>query len=219
MDLKELFGREPTKLEEQVVDSGNPAAIVALMKGQLENAAAASTPGGIEAQEAAGQKTLVASQLFPKKLGYKETWSQYEALGFKIIEPSDEIFDVVEFPEGWTREATDHNMWSKVLDEKGRKRVSVFYKAAFYDRSASAHLVRRYTVSVEYSYANNWQTSEQQAVIKDGNTIVKRVGRTVSRERAGEEYFNLVSKYETEANELADELYPDHRDPLAYWND
>lgn len=43
-----------------------PAAIVAALAGDTSNALAAMTPGGIEAQEAAGQRALVASTTLPK---------------------------------------------------------------------------------------------------------------------------------------------------------
>ena len=44
-------------------------------------------------------------------------------------------------PQGWTRRATDHDMHSEILDEAGKIRISVFYKAAFYDRRAHAELI------------------------------------------------------------------------------
>ena len=46
----------------------NPAALAAASRGDLANALIASTPGGIERQEAAGQRTLVESAMLPKEI-------------------------------------------------------------------------------------------------------------------------------------------------------
>jgi hypothetical protein len=46
-------------------------------------------------------------------------------------------------PAPWVRGKkvySDHDMWSYIEDERGIKRVAIFYKAAFYDRSAYMHL-------------------------------------------------------------------------------
>ena len=40
-------------------------------------------------------------------------------------------------------------MWSHIVDAEGRKRVAVFYKAAFYDRRADMRLEPRYTIDYE----------------------------------------------------------------------
>ena len=114
----------------------NPAALSALVNGNITNAIVASTPGGIEAQEKAGQLALVASTDMPKELDR----AAFEALGFTFGEPVDELFVTATLPPGWKRQATDHSMWSKIVDEQGRERVAIFYKAAFYDRRAHARI-------------------------------------------------------------------------------
>lgn len=116
-----------------------PAALAAAAAGDLPNAIAAMTPGGIEAQEAAGQKKLVTNELLPVD-GIKEV---AEKLGFtydpKIV---DSIFVQAKLPAGWKKVAhEDHSMWSDLVDEKGVKRASIFFKAAFYDYKAHIQLV------------------------------------------------------------------------------
>jgi hypothetical protein len=115
-----------------------PAALSALGKGDLGNFVAAATPGGIEAQEAAGQKALVNSELLPID-GLDEV---AEKLGITYVRTEvDGIFYKAQLPAGWTKKAApDHSMWSHIYDEKGVKRASIFYKAAFYDRSAHISL-------------------------------------------------------------------------------
>ncbi len=115
----------------------NPAALSALMRGDVENAIVAQTPGGIELQEAAGQAALVGTRdLLPRDCPRE----QLEALGFVFGEDADDLFVNVTLPKGWRKKATDHSMWSDLLDDKGVKRGSIFYKAAFYDRSAFLRL-------------------------------------------------------------------------------
>lgn len=93
----------------------------------------------ITGMEADGQRQLVASEQMPTDAPTE----QLEALGFTFGPPDehDPMFRPATLPEGWTRQGSDHAMWSYILDEQGRKRVSIFYKAAFYDRSAHANVV------------------------------------------------------------------------------
>lgn len=87
----------------------------------------------IELSEAAGQSQMVESEVIPT-----DGADALTELGFKLGEviQDDPIFRACELPEGWRREGSDHSMWSYIVDENGFRRVAVFYKAAFYDRSA-----------------------------------------------------------------------------------
>lgn len=103
--------------------------------------------GGIEGQEQRGQSQLVKSTLLPTNRGRRylsdDDTEKMMELGFTFGEPleSDPLFCEATLPEGWTKEGSDHAMWSYVLDERGIKRVAVFYKAAFYDRDAFMRLI------------------------------------------------------------------------------
>lgn len=92
----------------------------------------------IEDMEARGQQQLVHSDLLPTDLGLDGDKAKFEALGFTFgdVVADDPLFQHATLPDGWTRQASDHAMMSHLLDERGVKRVSVFYKAAFYDRKA-----------------------------------------------------------------------------------
>lgn len=97
-------------------------------------------PDEIERSEAQGQREFVASDTLPIDLKDKES---FESLGFvfgKVVE-NDPLFQYVTLPKGWKKQSTDHSMWSKIVDQDGNERVSIFYKAAFYDRRAFASLV------------------------------------------------------------------------------
>lgn len=110
--------------------------------------------GYVEAQEARGQRELVESTDLPTDTG--GTDEQFLALGFTFGKPArrDPLFRPATLPHGWRREASDHAMWSHVLDEKGRKRVGIFYKAAFYDRRADMHIVGPCAVFSELIYGD-----------------------------------------------------------------
>ncbi len=108
----------------------------------LENLMTASEPGGIERQEKQGQTEFVNSELLPVEInsGNKATLEKY---GVVFGEPlkDDPLFCEALLPDGWGKKTTDHSMWSELYDDKGIKRASIFYKAAFYDRKAHLDIV------------------------------------------------------------------------------
>lgn len=94
--------------------------------------------GYITGMEAAGQRQVVTSTKLPT-----EGSEGLVALGFTLgeVDPRDPLFREVTLPPGWSKQATDHSMHSDVVDQHGRARVGVFYKAAFYDRRADCHVI------------------------------------------------------------------------------
>jgi hypothetical protein len=107
-------------------------------------ALAFGSTGRVEAQEDQGQRELVASDTLPSELsGGEESWTKLRSLGFVVGElvSSDPMFRYIQLPAGWKKKGGDHDMWSSVVDETGKERLSVFYKAAFYDRSAFMRIV------------------------------------------------------------------------------
>jgi hypothetical protein len=63
----------------------------------------------------------------------------------------DRLLIPVLLPVGWDVRATNHYMWSDLIDPSGNKRGSVGYKGAFWDRWATFYFVRRYILRHEYS--------------------------------------------------------------------
>lgn len=101
----------------------------------------------ITGMEAAGQTELVNSESLPTDVSEKDR-AIMERWGFCFGEPfkDDPLFMPASLPVGWRKIASDHDMWSYVVDELGRERVGVFYKAAFYDRKANMGLERRFDI-------------------------------------------------------------------------
>lgn len=189
----------------------NPAALAAAAKGDLANAIVASTPGGIEAQEKRGQTALVNSTNMPKEMSPSR--EAFEKLGFVFGDAVDDLFLKATLPAGWTRAATDHSMHSDILDEKGRKRVGVFYKAAFYDRSADAHLVARFRVERKYPKDDVRVTGDTvlPTIITDGGIEIHCVGECSRRD------YDSVDRLDNEARKWLDENRHGWRDPVESW--
>jgi hypothetical protein len=88
--------------------------------------------GMIERQEKQGQDAIIASATLPKK----GEWEPLLLAGVKKGAEVDDLFVQATLPKGWSKERSDHSMWSYLKDDRGLVRASVFYKAAFYDRDA-----------------------------------------------------------------------------------
>jgi len=164
-----------------------------------------ATPGGIEASEKRGQTELVNSTNIPIEMHPGR--EAFEAVGFTFGDAVDELFVSATLPVGWTREATGHSMHSNILDDNGRVRVSVFYKAAFYDRRANCHLVQRYKID---SYAE--LPDDRCAVsVMDGGKELRRFGDYKLHD------YKAAKPLEEQAKTWLDEAFPNAADPTAYW--
>ncbi len=186
-----------------------PAAFRAMADGDIDNFVAAITPGGIESQEKAGQTKFVSEDVLPKDCPKKDL----EKLGFKFLKNVDDIFVNVVMPAGWKKVPTDHSMWSDLIDDKGRKRASIFYKAAFYDRSAHMRLNRRFNVSKNYNLKDN----ELQFQVTDCESVVFQTEIIKTTTKYDETYNKIESTLRKEAANWLLSRYPDSDDVLAYW--
>ena len=206
----------------------SPAALGALMNGKFENFMTASTPGGIEAQEAAGQADTIKSN----KIACKAPWGQLKALGFKKLDEGDGVLCNAEFPEGWEMRATEHSMNSDLFDDKGRKRGSMFYKAAFYDRSASLYLSPRFAYGYdpedhyksEITYQERKVSPHRGEVVDNstGEIIFSTEWKSFTQPEDGswnQEASDYEDKIKRELKEWLNKNYPDWENPTAYWED
>lgn len=206
----------------------NMAAKVALDKGDIDNAITAMTPGGIEAQEAAGQTSFVNNSTLPiNSNGGKPA---LEAFGIIYKTPVDDLFVNVELPAGWKKQKTDHSMSTDLLDENGIRRASIFYKAAFYDRDASISVLSRYVARVEPigGYSSDSRNNRvYYAYIKDnktGNIIWESdpLRPEPNSKEDREDWLKWIGKRDDELSQLVrnqlEERYPDYKNPAAYWD-
>lgn len=206
----------------------------------------------IENQERRGQAEVVRAQRLPSKLNYHSvpneislkgisddmdyqtrrkisyanieayTKEQYEKIGIKVINVHDDLFLDVELPEGWEIKATDHSMWNEVRDEKGRVRMTFFYKAAFYDRDAFANLQTRFHLDVTHVADPNsdyeiWKASDLQGTVKDGDTIIYCT-HTVPATGDYTKEDAIKKALWKDLEEFMNSNYPDYKNVFAYWD-
>lgn len=178
----------------------------------------------IRATEAAGQRAFVASDTLPIKFN-SGTKQELEAMGVRFaprdsVEPNA-LFIGVMLPEGWRKVPTPHSMWSKLLDDKGRERASIFYKAAFYDRDAFINVSRRFNISpymtcdAEGRQVKDGEHTHLATVVLDCETVIHVAGvRPEVREsdRAVREAHHEI------ALAWLKEHYPDWESNTAYWD-
>jgi len=172
-----------------------------------------STGQAIENQEKQGQKDACRTQALPIKgtLDKRETW---EAMGFVFGSQADDLFVSVTMPDGWELKPTSHSMWSDLLDDKGSKRASMFYKAAFYDRDATISLCARFTI-------NQYDSDRDNLVrisVYDGDALKQEPIHVIETECDDPKTrWKVRDKLTQQAKDWLNETYPDWANPLAYW--
>ena len=166
----------------------------------------------IERQQAQGQRSLVQSETLPVDIidGKKE---DLEKSGIKFLGevPGDKLFQFVELPEGWKKQATNHSMWSKLFDDRGRERASIFYKDAFYDRAAHLSIKRRYNVQTDSE-----GHEKRYGICLDDRTEIHRTETIVCDEEMLP--FDAREKAKQLAEAWLSDNYPNWRDWSAYWD-
>lgn len=173
----------------------------------------------IEHMEAEGQQKAVNNIMLAKNMRpSRESW---ERLGFTFLDiPDDDVLCKASLPEGWRIEATEHSMWNNIIDEKGRTRGSMFYKAAFYDRNAHMDLSCRYGVRSDY-IDDDCTTTEIYFGNKDEKIFVAgqvHMPKDATKEVRFANYEKEEKLYEL-AKQFGNENYPNWLDASAYWDD
>lgn len=198
--------------------SMTPAAMTAMLNGDVPNFLAATTPGGIERQEAAGQAAMAkAADCLPLDINYPRGILRSkitEELGITFGKTVDKVFIEATFPEGWKIVPTTHAMWSDLVDAQGRKRAAIFFKAAFYDYNAHISFECRYVVDSYVEVVVDGVTMRKVQVIDKAKNIALWASDT-----AGQRDFKAQDKNREEAAAWLDAQFPKHDDPFAYWND
>lgn len=206
------------------------AMLAALEKGDADNFIVAATPGGIEAQERRGQQEFVnASKLPIEGTSNPKDRANFEALGIVFGEQSDDLFVNVTLPDGWRIEATENSRYSNLLDAQGRIRAGIFYKAAFYDRSAHVSLYRRFGYGTQPvgGCENSKAEKRFEGYVKDCATgKILYLTPPTRPQPPNKPQADLLAWYNNEGDALAEtakawlvEYYPDYENVLAYWDE
>lgn len=170
--------------------------------------------------ERRGQTRAVYTETLPKDMRGVSR-AQLEAAGFTFGEDVDDLFVWCVLPEGWKKERTDHNMWSKLVDPNGIERGSIFYKAAFYDRDAFLSMTGRFTIkqidlNADGTESDNPFRADMVAfAVRDSlKNEITRVGDPV-----GYEDWTGQDRASAETRAFLVAHRPDWENPLAYWDD
>lgn len=190
------------------------------------------TSSYIEGMEKEGQNQLAKSTTIPSRL-MDCTEDQLRSLGFELgpkptKREEDQLFRPALLPKGWKIAPTDHSMWSDLIDNQGRVRGSIFYKAAFYDREAFMSLKVRVYCTEDYDARNDGGTIRMHVIARMPGKVEK-VFHVIEhetkfpdhREARGSDhpYFRAVDETRKRASEWLAANFPKHGDPLAYWDD
>ena len=136
------------------------ASFIAALNGDRVHAS--MTSDDIEASESAGQKTMIDSTQIPKH----GDWEILKSWGIVIIGDADDLFYNAKLPDGWELRSTGHALNTDLIDDRGRKRAALFYKAAYYDRRAEFFAIKdRFVVAQNWSA--DYSRNITQFVIKD----------------------------------------------------
>ena len=197
--------------------------------------------GAVERQEARGQQDLCNSQKTSLstemrcsfKSPNEDPHKVLASWGVDVGKPveGDDMFTECRLPDGWILKPTDHSMWNKLLDDKGRERGSMFYKAAFYDRSTHLDLLPRFSTrpygtkngksfcrvldggegavfeSKPYSYPNIYDDNDAYYALPSEKRSEVYDAHNDARRLAC-----------TECEEWLEANYPDWKDETKYWD-
>lgn len=162
--------------------------------------------GTIEAQEAAGQRELLAAAAgdwakLPTEI-HGATSDDLKALGFEFgaTVPGDELFTHVRLPDGWYVDGTSHSMHSTLRDAEGFKRAGIFYKAAYYDRRADLNwstvpvtdAQEKTDAAVKDALGEAWSYSRRSAVDDDSRAVLFSYEGRSENFRSTGEYVEVV---------------------------
>jgi len=185
----------------------------------LLGAMAEGTSNYITGMEAQGQRQLINSAQLPVK-GSTDPILAAMRITFGETVQGDPLFRSATLPEGWKKQGSDHAMWSYIVDDKGRRRAGIFYKAAFYDRDAHIGARRRF----EINRGDYNDEANIYHVINDGGREVFRTGikkiETYNENR--ENYYTTLGVVEKEQHAAClawlDEHHPEHKDVDTGWS-
>ena len=190
-----------------------PAALRAYAEGDIENTVLAMVPGGIESQEAMGQKWLATASVLPRLIFGNDVSREEleEEWGMKFLHDKDDLFVNVNLPDGWAivPQNRPSSYWSDLLDEHGSKRAQIFYKAAFYDRSAQMAVVTRFAIRSTHTPDGFWLAVFDHKIGTEA-VVIGKCG--------AKEYHRTVEFYFL-AKDWHQQNYPDYENPFAYWKE
>jgi len=170
-----------------------------------------------------GQAAVATTEMLPKEIRGADKGG-LEKLGFVFGEDADDLFVRVALPEGWSKVRTGYNLFTHLLDEKGRKRGLIFYKVARSDRDAWLSMQKRFAYTTSRYGAHVRGQTEWVAVVMSDEGVVWESEPLRPEPDAGSDREGWLAWQEErgalseQAVAWLDEHYPDWRDVAAYWD-
>lgn len=187
------------------------------------------------------RRDLCKSQLLPTKMRCPlegrtgDARVVLGAWGVQIGEKlkDDELFTECKLPEGWAVKPTNHAMWCDLVDDKGRKRAAIFYKASIVGRKAHIDVLKRFSIVGRYEAD---EKCGEQLRVEDTDGVVVFTSKLYEfpPEYADDEARKELSDDETRKLwEAVDEIraeavkecemwlkehWPEWRDETMYWD-
>jgi hypothetical protein len=122
----------------------------------------------------------------------------------------DDIFQYVEFPEGWKLEPAELPLNFILVDDRGRDRARLHYSEGFNGRGALLSLFPRFAIAFEYDSFR--QKGVGSAIIKDCGIPIHTLDPVVATDGG-----TIGWAYEL-AERWLEEHFPDWENPGAYWD-
>jgi hypothetical protein len=186
-----------------------------------QNEAVTSTQLPREGSPGAYRYRRDADEVAEQDRAWKETGIEFGEL------VAWELFRDAQLPPGWEKRRTAHLLWNDVVDHRGRKRASFFYKGAMWDRSAFMNLVHRFHAKTKYFEDSRaivqYEVTDCETVIHTGRAMdIGEIPETGTQKERQAWY----SKEEAAQKELfvevkawLDERYPDWGKLWGHWED
>lgn len=190
----------------------------AALQGDMKHAS--MTTDDIVRQEHSGSLNAIKNCELP--IPSAEDKPQFEALGFTFGEVVNRVLCRATLPAGWKQDYDQTDSRGQViLDDKGRKRVTMFIKLAYYDMYASMVLLRRFRAANRSlgGYRPHMTETERETrenVVTDAGEVVWTSGQL---KPSGLNKYEIQSVWEKEVWDMLDKALPNNNDPLAYWNE
>lgn len=134
------------------------------------------------------------------------TRDQLGALGFVFGNDVDALLVSCALPVGWVKRDTSSPWHWDLVDDKGRKRATMFHKAD--ENQAEMTMLARYS----FNLFDGSRSGVNKAVACDGEIVIHELGVWKRTD------FAMQARLEKDCTDWLDKKYPSWRDPLAYWN-
>lgn len=144
----------------------------------------------------------------------------WKAMGFEFGPAVDSVFRQARFPAGWKQKSTDHPMYSDFVDERGRKRLSMFFKTVAFASEAWVRFVRRFSVMRDYDkeYVIRTRVLDAGVEVFSADPVELPSSNSVW----SPEYVRARQSAEEEQRKVCrawlEQNYPHYNDPTAYWD-